>query len=227
MFAVYGMQGRVYSGAMEQVRDLGAVQAVARTRAVAPVAGQDTPNPASVVIALAEREAGGGAGARQGPPMAGPGAALAAYAQAPDRHPLREVQQLMNPRVVSVAQTATLRQAWGRLAEAGVGQAPVLSPQRRLVGLVLRADLLRDLPQDPALMADWLARLDQPVSRFMWTPVPVAHPETPLREAAQLMLDLGLPGLPVADADGAVQGFLSRSDLLRALTREPPLDLWS
>lgn len=42
-----------------------------------------------------------------------------------------------------------------------------------------------------------------------------------------VMLETGLPGLPVADAQGQVVGFISRSDILLAVVAEPPLELWA
>lgn len=224
MFTVYGTSGRIYSGALEQVRELAAVQAVARARALAPVAAQDQLQPSVVLL---PGGGGGGQAAAAPPRPAEAQAALAAYGRLNERQPLTQVQQLMSRRLVSVRAAATLRQAWGVLSRAGVGQAPVLSPQGAVMGMVTRADLLRDLPDDLAQAGEFTRRLDGPVTEAMWTPVPVAQLDTPLREAAQLMLDLGLPGLPVADDQGLLQGFLSRNDLLRALTHEPPLDLWS
>jgi CBS domain-containing protein len=41
-----------------------------------------------------------------------------------------------------------------------------------------------------------------------------------------VLLESGLPGLPVVDEQGRVIGFISRSDILRAVVTEPPLDLW-
>ena len=57
-------------------------------------------------------------------------------------------------------------------------------------------------------------------------PVPATSAETDLRRVATVLLDTGLPGLPVVDERGAVAGFVSRSDILRAVTADPPLDLW-
>jgi CBS domain-containing protein len=72
-----------------------------------------------------------------------------------------------------------------------------------------------------------VSRLLQPVTAVMWSPVPSTAPDTDLRRVAALLLDTGLPGVPVADRSGAVIGFVSRTDLLRALATDPPLDLWS
>ena len=44
---------------------------------------------------------------------------------------------------------------------------------------------------------------------------------------AQVLLDTGLPGLPVTDEWGSMAGFVSRTDILRAVAADPPLDLWS
>lgn len=225
MFAVYGLQGRLYSGPLDRVRELGAVQAVARLRALAPVQQQDEPDLAERLAAREPGPARGGGAAVSSP-------ALAAYAQAAgtdERQPLSLVHQLMSRKLVTVPLAATVGQAWSLLARARVGQAPVLDPAGSLVGLISRADLLRDdrLPAELAEIEAWQARLAAPVAALMWSPVPSAQPDTGVREAAQLLLELRLPGLPVLDEQGVLQGFLSRSDLLRALTHEPPLDLWS
>ena len=234
MFTVYGLQGRLYSGPLEQVRDLAEVKAVLRTRAVAPVARQDQPTPGTVIAALGE-----GAGRGSGGPIGGsaPRQALAAYAQAQQqgtaaaqRHVLAHVGELMSRKLITVPVSATLREAWGLLAQNGIGQAPVVGEQGQLVGLVGRSALMRDedLPADLPSAFAWSARLAHPVAELMWSPVPAAHADSSPREAAQLMLELQLPGLPVlSDDDERLIGFLSRTDLLRALTREGPLDLWS
>ena len=234
MFTVYGLNGRIFSGPLEGLRALGPVRAVARSRAVEPLAndGQAVP---SVVLEVPHPEAGA---ALLGSTEPLPRDALAAYAQtqagpAP-RQPVNWVEQLMTRELVTVPLAATLAQAWALLAKARVGQAPVLNAEGRLVGLLLRADLLplpaalaehlaEHLPEPTA----WAAWFDRPVAQVMWTPVPSAMPYTPIREVAQALLDLNLPGLPVSSPQGALLGFLSRSDILRALTREPPLDLWS
>lgn len=228
MFTVYGLNGRVYTGSMEGARDLAPVQAVARLRAVAPVGHEPPTDNGATRLTL-----GGPHAASVMPADAGARQALAAYAQssgAADRQAITLVQQLMSHRVITVPVSATVAQAWSLLSRRGIGQAPVLNAAQRLVGLITRADLLPlqhlDSPEvlDPLF---WQAQVQQSVASLMWTPVPSASPDTPVREIAQLLLDLRLPGVPVVDEQGLMQGFLSRSDLLRALTRQPPLDLWS
>jgi len=51
--------------------------------------------------------------------------------------------------------------------------------------------------------------------------------ETDIRRVARVLLDIGLPGLPVVNDAGQVIGFVSRSDILRAVVADPPLDLWT
>lgn len=226
MFTVYGLNGRIFSGPLDGLRELGPVQAVARLRAVERVRPQ-AEAPSGVLLAGPAPEDGLGALGTLEPRQRD---ALAAYAQTQaattPRQALGLVEQLMSPRLVTVPLAATLAQGQALLARAGVGQAPVVNARGRLVGLLMRADLLPQ-PEHLADAGSWHAWLERPVSDVMWTPVPSANADTPIREVAQVLLDLRLPGLPVLDEAGELQGFLSRSDILRALTREPPLDLWS
>ena len=73
----------------------------------------------------------------------------------------------------------------------------------------------------------WAEMLAQSVVDVMWTPVPSVSIDADIRRVARVLLDSGLPGLPVADDEGRVIGFVSRSDILRAVVTDPPLDLWT
>jgi len=217
MFSVYGETGRLFKGAMEDLRQVTAVRPIARSRPVAPLG---TPAPGTLPPAPAQAGAG-------------PRGALAAYAQAAGnataRQPLRRVADVMSHGVVTLAADLSVLAAWQLLVARGVGQAPVVDAQGRLVGLLSRAELLQPdrLPLPGANSLVWHAFLAQPVAAVMWTPVPAVAAETDLRRVARVLLDTHLPGLPVVSEEGAVSGFISRSDILRAVVNDPPLDLWS
>ena len=217
MFTVYGISGREFSGTLEQMRE--ALSAVApAARALAQRRPPPAPHPAptrdpadSAYGTLADEANRAYARTQQG--------------DAPARRPLTRVSEVMTRVVVTLPQDATVMQGWTLLAREGVGQAPVLDgPGGSLVGLLLRADLLPSPDQDAHA---WGELLHQSVTRLMVTPVPGVEPGTDIRRVAQVLLETGLPGLPVTDGDGRVVGFVSRSDILRAVAHDPPLDLWT
>lgn len=215
MFSVYGKAGRLFRGSMEELRKIGPTTATSRTRRIAGV-GLDTP--------------GSVAGER---PTAANRNAMAAYAQAASnlqsRHPLSQVRDIMSSRSVTLPEDATVAQAWEVLAAQQLGQAPVVNASGVLVGLLSRAELMRAdrLPGAGAHALVWQALLRQSVADLMWTPVPSVAPETDIRRLARVLLDTGLPGLPVVDEQGRVTAFVSRTDILQAVVADPPLDLWS
>lgn len=231
MFTIFGLNGRLYSGALDGLRELEPVRAVARLRGTAAVAGAEFD--AAVSGINSQRQPGGQHPGQ--PTEVLPRAAAAAYAQAakanqPERQKLTRVRELMNPRVLGLPLKLTLSEAWQRLLEARLAQAPVLDELERPVGLLVRADLPQLSPAhtDLAAWSDWRERLQQPVTSAMTTPLPAVSADTPIREVSQVLHEMRLPGLPVVDDDsGRAIGFISRSDLLRAIGHEPPLDLWS
>jgi CBS-domain-containing membrane protein len=206
MFSVYGTAGRMFTGTLEQLRDVTPVSAARRAQAAQPM-GRDSAD--SAYGTLADDANRAYTQTQQGPSA---------------RRPLTTVQELMSRRVFTLPSTATVMQAWRLLVQRGVGQAPVLDADERLVGLMLRADLLPSPYEDAQA---WRTLLTQPVTALMWSPVPAVAPETDIRRVAQVLLDMALPGLPVIDAQDAVIGFVSRSDILRAVVNDPPLDLWT
>ena len=223
MFSVYGTAGRLFRGSLEDLRKVGPSTALSRTAKVAPVGQEPVPDS---TLHFADLVAGA-------PHDHGHRSAVAAYAQTTKieatRHPLTRVQDIMSTTVVVISASATVGEAWGVLAQRKLGQAPVVDAAGVLVGLLSRADLLRPdrLPGPETHALVWKALLMQSVLELMWTPVPSVSPDTDIRRLARVLLDTGLPGLPVVDEAGQVNGFVSRSDILRAVVADPPLDLWT
>ena len=227
MFSVYGKAGRTFRGSLEELRQVGPITRVSRTAVVAPIGldpqdqnpshfadlGPATPPPAPVDVAHRT--------------------ALAAYEQTRNtglpRHPLTRVDAVMSSDVVTIPDTSTVEEAWQVLSQHDLGQAPVVDAGSQLIGLFTRADLLRPerMPGPGSQAQAWADMLVQNVADVMWTPVPSVSPDADIRRVARVLLDSSLPGLPVADDEGRVIGFVSRSDILRAVVADPPLDLWT
>jgi CBS-domain-containing membrane protein len=223
MFSVYGKAGRIFRGTMEGLRHIGAVTAAAKSRASAPI-GRDPEDQTPAQIVDAEPPANTDF-MHRGP--------VTAYEQTRTvehvRQPLTRADAVMSPVVVTLKDTLTVEEAWQLLVKHRVGQAPVVSAEGTLVGLLSRADLMRPerLPGPESHALVWRTLLMQSVVDLMWTPVPSVAPETDIRRIARVLLDTGLPGLPVVNEQGGVVGFVSRSDILRAVVADPPLDLWT
>lgn len=222
MFSLYGVDGRVFRGSLEQLRQISPVSRVSRTQAIEPIG----------IDGFDESVRRATTGLPHLPVDVAHRAALESYTQTQkadtQRQPLTRVESLMSAEVITMPSSATVLQAWQLLAQHGVGQAPVVSLNGALVGLVSRADLMKldALPLPDRDPTAWRALTTQSVTTVMWSPVPSVSPQTDIRRVANVLLDTGLPGLPVVDDDGAMVGFISRSDILRAITNDPPLDLW-
>lgn len=217
MFAIYGTSGLMYRGPMEDMRRVAPALRTARIRPTehdpdrgfAPEGHQTGSDPERRVAQ-----------------------ALTVYGQVQKpalvRKPLQTVAQVMSAKPITVLSEATVRQGWWTLYEHGIGQATVVDARSEVIGLLSRAELMQPerLPKPDGLALAWLALMAQPVTEVMITPVPCATPETDLRRLASVLLETGLQGLPVVNAEGRNVGFVTRSDILKALVHDPPLDLW-
>ncbi len=226
MFFVFGPSGQMYRGGPENLAQIAAVRRVERPR------GLHAEDP----------QVDGAFSSTRPAPLPGPATpavnlrtqgAVSAYVQAgqgpqPARQPLTQVRDVMTTPALSVPPDLRVTDAWHFLAEHQVAQAPVVDALGRVIGLLLRADMapLNLLPEPGAVKkAIDLAR--RPVSEVMVSPVPTVAADTGLRRVAAVLLDTGLPGLPVTDEAGVLSGFIARTDILRAVAADPPLDLWS
>ena len=222
MFYVFGINGPMYHGGPERLSQIAPVRRVQRPQALNTLIA-DTDSSPQLQQPSSETTL-------RRAPAQGAVSAYASTAQGPkeERRPLSLVRDVMTRGALTVSPRRMVNDAWNELATHHVSQAPVLNDAGQVIGLLLRADMAPlDLLPAPGAVRDAVALARRPVSEVMVTPVPTVSEDTDLRRVASVLLDNGLPGLPVTDDQGQLAGFISRTDLLKAIASDPPLDLWS
>ncbi|MFN2169475.1 MAG: CBS domain-containing protein [Anaerolineae bacterium] len=127
------------------------------------------------------------------------------------------VRERMSRRPVTIGVDCTITEALRVMRENQVRRLPVLNDRGDLVGIVSEKDLLYASPS-PATslsiyeMHDVLSRLK--VSELMTAEVITVGPDTLLEEAARIMADNKLGGLPVVE-DGRLVGIITETDIFK------------
>lgn len=120
----------------------------------------------------------------------------------------------------TIQQDASVAEATERMQRERVRRYPVLNPAGKLVGIVSLDDLLRAGPSGVTSLNVWeisylLSQVK--VKDVMTKKVLTVTENTPLEEAAKLMLDNKIGGLPVMRGS-AVVGIITESDIFRIFT---------
>lgn len=141
-----------------------------------------------------------------------------------ERRRVREARQLMSAPVIHLRPDDTVGDAWDIVTERGFRHLPVLDEDSRLVGILSDRDLLRVAgTPDSRPQSDVSKR---PVRVVMRTEVHSARPGAPIRSIAEVMFEHRIGAMPIVDENGSLVGMLTRTDILRVLVNEAPLDLW-
>ena len=209
MFSVYGVTGQVFSGTLE---DMNRVRGMARARSSRPIDREDINWQVDNL---------GTAGNR--PNEKAVQAYRAMLPREIERGPLYHAGQIMQREVICVGVEDGVGKAWKTLQSHNIHQAPVLDEAAQLVGMVGERELLTAINMDTGKIMEGLARR---VGDVMRTPVITAVAVTDIRRIAAAMLAHRIDGVPVTGEQGRLVGYLSRSDILRAVVSDPPLSLW-
>jgi len=132
------------------------------------------------------------------------------------------VKAWMSSPAVTARDTETLPRARGMLVAEGIRRLPVVNAAGALVGIVTEGDINRisDSPDSDVHEYNLYYRVhDLPLREVMRRPVITVTPDTPLHEAAHLMLAWRISGLPVL-SHGHIIGVITVSDMLRRIIWE-------
>ena len=112
-----------------------------------------------------------------------------------------------------------MQEALKLMRERGIRRLPVVDKKGKLVGIVSDRDLLHASPSDATSLSVWelnylLSKVT--LKEVMTKNVITVTPETPVQEAARIMAEKKIGGLPVVQA-GKVVGIITETDLFRVL----------
>ena len=132
------------------------------------------------------------------------------------------VKDWMTRNVITISTDTALPEAHRLMTENRIRRLPVMK-DGRLVGIVTRGDVREAEPSDATTLSIWelnylLAKLT--VDKIMTrTPLTIEQDAT-LGDAAKVMLEKKISGLPVVSSDGSVVGMITESDIFRAVVQK-------
>ena len=127
------------------------------------------------------------------------------------------VGERMSTPVITVSPEASMPEAFDRMHKEHIHRLPVLNKAGELVGIVAEADLLKAAPSEGTSlsiheMKYLLGRIT--VAQLMTKPVITITEDTPLEDAARIMADHDIGGLPVMRGTTVV-GIITETTLFR------------
>ena len=131
------------------------------------------------------------------------------------------VRDWMSSPPITIDADATLPEACELLRNHQIRRLPVLQ-DGQLVGITTRGDLRGAQPSEATTLSVWelntlLARLK---IKSIMTPDPITiSDDATISDAAQLMIDYKVSGLPVVNASGDLVGIITESDIFRMVVR--------
>jgi len=129
------------------------------------------------------------------------------------------VGERMTRNPVTITEDTSIDDALHLMRERKVRRFPILDKAGHLVGIVSDKDLLHAAPSPASTLSVYemhylLAKLT--VKKVMSSPVITISPDVPLEDAARIMADNKIGGLPVLDGDKLV-GIITETDIFKIL----------
>jgi len=151
------------------------------------------------------------------------------------RERIYRADQIMVSPVTTLSANATLDEAWGMFESYAIRHLPVVDSTQKVLGVVSERALLSITSN---LLGPALARSNSgmntmplgssPVAEVMHRRVLTATPDTNLRELTKVMLERRVGSILIlSEAEQKLEGIITRSDVLGAVSHQVPLELWA
>ena len=142
------------------------------------------------------------------------------------------VEDRMSHPVITVSPKMPMQEAHKLMRDEKIRRLPVVDDRGRLVGIVSESDFLHASPSDVSSLSVWemnymLSKVT--VEKIMTRQVITTQNDTPIEEAARVMVDSKIAGLPVLKG-GELVGIITETDLFKVFlemlgAREPGIRL--
>jgi acetoin utilization protein AcuB len=123
----------------------------------------------------------------------------------------------MSHPAITIAPDTPMQDALKMMHDEKIRRVPVVDNRGKLIGILSESDLLHASPSDATSLSVWEMNYllsKTMVKEIMTRDVITVHSDTPLEEAARIMVDNKIGGLPVV-RDGEVVGIITETDLFK------------
>lgn len=127
------------------------------------------------------------------------------------------VGERMSHPVITIHPDTPMQDALRIMGQEQIRRLPVVNKRGQLVGIVSEMDLMHASPSDATTLSIWelnylLSKIQ--INEIMTKKVHTVSTDTPLEEAARIMCDNKIGGVPVVK-DGEVVGIITETDLFK------------
>ncbi len=149
------------------------------------------------------------------------------------------VKDIMTKDVIAVRKNFTIGQLSKILLKNKISGVPVVDEEGRLIGMVTDVDIITEdmkpvfpIYFDPLIISyafienfekykkDITEYLETPVEEIMKRRVKYVRENTPVSEAARIMVREKINRIPVVDENNKVIGIVARADIIKSIVRE-------
>lgn len=141
------------------------------------------------------------------------------------REAVYHAYQVMSQPVTSLLASYTLQQAYEIFEQHPFQLMPIINEQRRLIASLPRRDLYHALLTAEDRYTTLKTTIDEAFINDEQQVISAAA-VTEIRRISAVLVELKLDALTVVDESGYVVGIVSRTDVLKCVTADPPLSLW-
>ncbi len=154
-----------------------------------------------------------------------------AYAKAQGLDQPREkvvyAEQIMSKNVETLLPNTPIPVALKKIRERRYRHFPIVDDKGVLKGIVSDRSLLAYVADKKS--ASWEDSWDDtsaPVSSILARKVLTARPSTSIREIARILFEEHIGAMPILDENEKLVGMITRSDILRAIIQNAPMQFW-
>ena len=138
--------------------------------------------------------------------------------------PVYHVQDIMTKDCVTMDVNSTIQEAYNILKEKDFSQLPVVSLEKKILGLINKKIILNLIMDDIENSENIiLKKIDDIYLPELITVDPVSD----IRRVAKEMIDFKLDAIPVVNEEDILLGIVSKTNIIKAISSLPRLQLWS
>lgn len=138
--------------------------------------------------------------------------------------PVYHIKDIMTKDVIYLDSKSTIEDVYNTIKTKKVNQIPITAFGKKIVGIVNKKVILNLLMDDIENAKEILKRK---IEDIYLPEILTADPESDVRRVVQIMLDLKLDAIPIVDENDVLMGIVSKTDILKAVSHLPKLQLWS